>query len=282
MDKITVAELASECSVQNQVVLSELKRLGLYVYSSSAPIDATFADTIRKKIFAQREAEEAKIVEAEKKKEAQAEAAKLAAKKTAKKSAKAAPEEAPEEAAALTRPKHPAKKAEKAHEVKKEEEPAARLSLAPRKGRKHFDRGTAELVEVTVLHPPKEPELTNLEAAQKLLAGIGVPAEAPPQEPAQEAPGAEPVQAEPAHELSAAPAPPVEQPAALPEPAPRHEEPVPHPGTVARKIIVPKTKTKILMRTSTEKVVTPDITDRILKGLQERAPAPRPVAPTRF
>src|SRR5919108_448423 len=104
MDKITVAELATECSVQNQVVLSELKRLGLYVFSSFATIDATFADTIRKKIFSQREAEES--------------------------------------------------------------------------------------------HPP------------------------------------------------------VEQVAPLPEHLPRHEEPVPHPGTVARKIIVPKTKTKILMRTS--------------------------------
>ena len=33
MDKITVAELATECSVKNQVVLAELKRLGLYVFS---------------------------------------------------------------------------------------------------------------------------------------------------------------------------------------------------------------------------------------------------------
>ena len=65
MDKITVGELAAECSVQNSVILAELKRLGLYVFSPSAIIDASFAETIRKKILSQREAAEAKKVEAE-------------------------------------------------------------------------------------------------------------------------------------------------------------------------------------------------------------------------
>lgn len=51
MDKITVAELATECSVKNQVVLAELKRLGLYVFSPTATIDVNFAETIRKKIL---------------------------------------------------------------------------------------------------------------------------------------------------------------------------------------------------------------------------------------
>lgn len=84
MDKITVGELATECSVQNGVILSELKRLGLYVFSPGATIDASFAETIRKKILSQREAAEAKIVEAEKKKEKEAEAARKAEKKAAK------------------------------------------------------------------------------------------------------------------------------------------------------------------------------------------------------
>ena len=82
MDKITVAELATECSVKNQVVLAELKRLGLYVFSPTATIDANFAETIRKKILSQREAEEAKAAEIARKKE---EAAKKAEKKAAKK-----------------------------------------------------------------------------------------------------------------------------------------------------------------------------------------------------
>ena len=44
-------------------------------------------------------------------------------------------------------------------------------------------------------------------------------------------------------------------------------------GACYKKIVVPKAKTKILMRTSTEKVVTPEITDRILKGLRDERPA---------
>src|SRR5512136_1918663 len=93
MDKITVAELATECSVQNAVILSELKRLGLYVFSPSATIDASFAETIRKKIISQREAAEAKRLEAEKKKEKEAEAARKAEKKAAKEPAKEPPAE---------------------------------------------------------------------------------------------------------------------------------------------------------------------------------------------
>jgi len=92
MDKITVADLAAECSVKHQVVLAELKRLGLYVFSPTATIDTSFAETIRKKILSQREAEEARLIEAEKKKES--EAAKKAEKEkkaAAKKPAAAAP-----------------------------------------------------------------------------------------------------------------------------------------------------------------------------------------------
>src|SRR5881628_1719255 len=93
MEKITVADLATECSVQNQVVLSEAKRLGLYVFSPAATIDTSFAETIRKKILAQREAEEARVAEAEKKKEL--ETAKKAAAKAKKSAAVEAVEEAP-------------------------------------------------------------------------------------------------------------------------------------------------------------------------------------------
>src|SRR5512141_528210 len=141
MDKITVAELATECSVQNQVVLSELKRLGLYVFSSTATIDVSFADTIRKKILSQREAEEAKLAEAERKKEAEA-ARKTEKKPAPKKSAAAPPAETPAvaEAPAPKKGKKAAPK-EKVVEAKKvPEEEAPKLSLAPRKGRKHYDR----------------------------------------------------------------------------------------------------------------------------------------------
>ena len=277
MDKITVAELASECSVQNQVVLSELKRLGLYVFSPSATIDATFADTIRKKILNQRETDEARQVEAEKKKEAHEETAKQGKKIAAKKAV--TPAEAPE----APKAKKGVKKPEKAPEVKHEEETHPRLSLAPRKGRKHYDRETAELVEVVAPVAAQKPaELTNLEAAQRVLSGIGAPVEVPPPpESAPSAPEPEPSETKPA--VEAGPATPlVTEPVAPPEPVLRLEEPVAHPGTVSKKIVVPKAKTKILMRTSTEKVVTPEITDRILKGLQEKTPVARPAAPVRF
>ena len=277
MDKITVAELASECSVQNQVVLSELKRLGLYVFSPSATIDATFADTIRKKILNQRETDEARQAEAEKKKEAHEETAKQGKKIAAKKAV--TPAEAPE----APKAKKGVKKPEKAPEVKHEEETHPRLSLAPRKGRKHYDRETAELVEVVAPVAALKPaELTNLEAAQRVLSGIGAPVEVPlPPESAPSAPEPEPSETKPA--VEAGPATPlVTEPVAPPEPVLRLEEPVAHPGTVSKKIVVPKAKTKILMRTSTEKVVTPEITDRILKGLQEKTPVARPAAPVRF
>ena len=278
MDKITVAELASECSVQNQVVLSELKRLGLYVFSPSATIDATFADTIRKKILNQRETDEARQAEAEKKREAHEETAKQGKKIAAKKAV--TPAEAPE----APKAKKGVKKPEKAPEVKHEEETHSRLSLAPRKGRKHYDRETAELVEVVAPVAAQKPaELTNLEAAQRVLSGIGAPVEVvpPPPESAPSAPEPEPSETKPA--VEAGPATPlVTEPVAPPEPVLRLEEPVAHPGTVSKKIVVPKAKTKILMRTSTEKVVTPEITDRILKGLQEKTPVARPAAPVRF
>jgi len=275
MDKITVAELATECSVQNQVVLSELKRLGLYVFSPTATIDLSFADTIRKKIFSQREAEATKLAEAEKKKEA--EAAKKAAKKAKAPAKKAA--EVAEAAAPAPAPKKGKKaaKAEKVVEVRKPEEEIPKPSLAPRKGKKHYDRETAGLVEELPPPPLRAPEPTPSEIARELLADVGkapVSVEPEPEEVLE--PWYKPVevvQPKPAVEPEAPPV------AAAPEPAPPVEaakpaEPVPHPGTVSKKIVIPKAKTKILMRTSTERVVTPDITDRILRGLRDLRAAP--------
>jgi translation initiation factor IF-2 len=292
MDKITVAGLAAECSVKHQVVLAELKRLGLYVFSPTATIDTSFAETIRKKILSQREAEETRLIEAEKKKEA--EAAKKAEKEkkaAAKKPAAAAAEPPPAEPTSVV---HKAKKAPpkvaKPVAVKKPEEELPKLSLAPRKGRKHYDKDTG-LIEVApepVQAPPK-PEPTPLEIAREVL-GEAPPVEevAPPAPPVEPAPVVEEGEAAPVVEL----APEVEahkpEPAKAPEVAKRPEppkaaEPAAHPGIVSKKIVVPKAKTKILMRTSTEKVVTPDITDRILRGLREGKPAIGRAAPaTRF
>src|SRR5687768_8699759 len=185
MDKITVAELATECSVKNQVVLSELKRLGLYVMSPTATIDVNFAETIRKKILAQREAEEAKIVEAERKKEAQIEAANKAAKKAATKKVEVSPVVEAPPAPVAGKAKKAAKKVEKVVEIKKEEEIVAKPSLKPRKGRKHYDPGTAGLVDTLPAPAPEVilPTLTPVEAAEAFFGDLGAKVEAPAIEP---------------------------------------------------------------------------------------------------
>jgi translation initiation factor IF-2 len=313
MDKITVAELATECSVKNQVVLAELKRLGLYVFSPTATIDSSFAETIRKKILSQREAEEAKALEAEKKKESaekkrESEAAKRPDSKPAKKAAAPAAEPHPHVEVAGPRKTKKAPKVEIPVEPKPEEV-SPKISLAPRKGRKHYDRESAELIDQVAAKPVEQPLPEPLPAEAEAM-------EAPPLTPAEliEAPqkphvplpselaagtGEAPIMAEPA----VPPAGPTIEPPRIVEPTPempahveaghpsaaaqspgaRAAEPPLHPGVISKKIVIPKAKTKILMRTSTEKVVTPEITDRILKGLREERPvAPRAAAPSRF
>jgi len=316
MDKITVGELAKECSVPNQVVLGELKRLGLYVASATATIDTNFAETIRKKIQGQRDAEEARIAEAEKKaeakKEREAEAARRAEKKAAKKAvapaeepvpapvpeAPAAPEapaprkakKAVEAAEAPEAPKAAPKTAPKAAKAKKVEPPKPRIeeelqkpSLAPRKGRKHYDHESAKLVDLVPPSLPPPVELTPSEIAQKFLSEVPTTVEAQlePGLPAGAPLTAEAVQAK--AEAEAVAAQPTGEEARAAEPAVHIPEAAAHPGTVAKKIVVPKAKTKILMRTSADKVVTPDITDRILKGLREEKPAAaRAIPPSRL
>jgi translation initiation factor IF-2 len=310
MDKITVAELATECSVKNQVVLTELKRLGLYVFSPTATIDASFAETIRKKILSQQEAkvvEAAKAIEAERKKEA--DAARKSEKKPAKKAAEPVIATAPPVDLPVARKAKKAPKIEKAIEIKPEEIPP-KASLAPRKGRKHYDRESAELIEQV---SPKQTEM---------LAGEPLPAEpaeavsaevvvAPPEPTEATAPLSDEAFLEPIpasgeilpEALEAAPAPPAPEAPQVVSPAPettrqveaapaatghampsgRPAEPSAHPGIISKKIVIPKTKTKILMRTSTEKVVTPEISDRILKGLHDKPVASRPsFAPAKF
>ena len=290
MDKITVAELATECSVKNQVVLGELKRLGLYVFSPTATIDASFAETIRKKILSQREAEEAKALGAEKKKEADA------AKKSTKQAVAPAPAPAPQPPAEAPVPKKAKKtpKVEKPVEVKPEEV-SPKVSLAPRKGRKHYDRESAELVEQATPKPATEALPTEVplevsapdEAAEAVMPAV--PAHPEPAATEQEAVAEE---AQVPAELETPPVAPVHEAPRVVEhahaatahaAAGQAVEPPTHPGVVSKKIVIPKAKTKILMRTSTERVVTPEITDRILKGLHEEKPgAPRTFSPSRF
>ena len=296
MDKITVAELATECSVKNQVVLAELKRLGLYVFSPTATIDASFAETIRKKILSQREAEEAKALGAEKKKEAEAAKKKRRRKNRPKKLRLRRPNRSLRQKLPAPKKAKKALKVEKPVEVKPEEA-APKASLAPRKGRKHYDRESAELVEQVTPKPAVEAqpaeaasERSRPRLAEAAEAAVPAVAATPEQAPAEPEAAAEETHA-PGRTGNAS-CRTCARTAQVVEHAPEaaaHAE-AEHrgrftcvratrqnlrliPGVVSKKIVIPKAKTKILMRTSTERVVTPEITDRILKGLREEKPA---------
>jgi translation initiation factor IF-2 len=308
MDKITVAELATECSVKNQVVLAELKRLGLYVFSPTATIDVNFAETIRKKLLSQKEAEEARSSEAGKRKEA--EAARKLIKKAPPKAVPADSETQTHAEQQLSGP-HKAKKSPKVEKVAeaKSEDTTPKASLAPRKGRKHYDRESSELIDPITAKPEEV-----VPAAEDLVTETSAPqlaeqASAPEVSVMEETPIAEPQtvqEALPPAAQETIPPMPMPQPPQVAKPSPelaeqveaekdastsppletRPSEAPAHQGAVT-KIVVPKAKTKILMRTSTEKVVTPDISDRILKAIPNRPTVARPAtfrpsAPSRF
>jgi len=283
MDKITVSQLAAECSVQSKEILAELKRLGLYVFSPSAPIDPSFAETIRKKIFSQREAEAAKAAEEEKKKEL--EVAKKADKKAAPADEKAA-QKAPKavtKAAEAAEAKKPAaakpQKAQKAAKKKaveppKEFEALPKPSLAPRKGKKHFHIQPEIVEEPEVAAPAEITELPPVEvipAAEPLVAASAEAAPTAPIEALPVTPAVQPPPAEAHFSPEAAARPRAPEPTTAPPVAP------------GKKIIVRKAKSQILKRTTAERVVTPLAGERILREIGDRTGLPaRGAAPARL
>ena len=309
MERITVAELATECSVKNQVVLGELKRLGLYVSSPTATIDESFASTIRKKILAEREAAEVQAAEAEKKKEAkeakEAKKAKKAQKAAKQDQKKAAPkkttrtakakkvEEVEKREAAAPAPRKAAKPAAKSapkSRKAKAAEPAAveealpKPSLRPRKGRKHYDRSTNELVDVAAAVPlpvdvPAEEAVPMVAEMPQGTQETAVPTTGLP----------EPVKVDPIA-VPPPPAPSLLEVKSAGQILPSAEKAVAEerPARVAasakpatKKIVVPKARTRVLMRTSTEKVVTPEVSNRLMRGLRDDAARARPGQPSR-
>jgi translation initiation factor IF-2 len=303
MEKITVAELATECSVKNQVVLAELKRLGLYVFSPTATIDVNFAETIRKKILSQKEAEEVKAAEIERKKEI--DAARKSAKKPDGKADHAATETTAKAGSATARKarKSPVK-TEKAVEVITEEA-KPKASLAPRKGRKHYDRETEALVDQATIKPeekvvvePETPTETAEEPGKAILMevktapvseepavagesveGVETSREITPATEPQEASESsrEEIKQESKSPVQETPTPAEQKKAAAP--------PVPEvTAEVAQKAVIPKTRAKILMRTIAEKgPAAPGAGDRILKNLRDEKPAlQRPYHPSRM
>ena len=50
MQQIKVSDLASEFEMRNAVVISELKKVGVWVPSSDTPVDHDIADRIRRRL----------------------------------------------------------------------------------------------------------------------------------------------------------------------------------------------------------------------------------------
>ncbi|GAB4234256.1 MAG: hypothetical protein Kow00109_07210 [Acidobacteriota bacterium] len=130
MEQITVKDLASEFGLKHTVVLTELKKIGVWVPSAGTPVDQDIANRIRKRLQVLIEAEQAEKEKAKEKKETKPRKAAPRAKKSIKelgrprKRSAAAPEPEPE-----TTPQPLA---------------ASEEALRPRKGRRRVYEKAAE------------------------------------------------------------------------------------------------------------------------------------------
>ncbi|RPJ57079.1 MAG: translation initiation factor IF-2 [Acidobacteria bacterium] len=283
MEQIKVSDLATEFDIQYTIVISELKKIGVWVPSADTPVDPDIAIRIRRRLQLMVETEHEEQARAEKAKEKKAPAAK--AKKTIKE---------------LGQPR-------KAAGRKIEEKPvetALASSLKPRRGKGVYRRPeeevSAELTpEAAEAAEAERPEVVEAPAAEQAAPAPveATPAEAAetaqPTEAAEETKPAE-VPAEPvAAETAAAEAAPVTAQTAQPapeakEPAepPAAETPAPPPAPAvaaaheARPVTheppkeKPAEKPTILKKTSPEPVAAPP--QQIVRQLVRTQPPPRP------
>ncbi len=201
MERVTVAELANEFNVQNQVVLSVLKKLGIFVPPSpSASVDAGFAERARKEL--QKQLQQVKPAE----------------------------EPAPKKPAKAAKPKEPVKGPRKgiAKPAMVEEEPKP-ATLAPRKGKLKATDYTSAVAEerppkAAVIEMPRPAEVRprpeKVEKKETREAAVVAPAQ-----PVVEKPAEEPVErkeAPPAEKVvPAKPAPPKVETPPPPKPKPQ-------------------------------------------------------------
>ena len=132
MQETKVSELASEFEMRNTVVISELKKVGVWVPSPDTPLDHDIADRIRRRLQLMVELEQ-QVEERTREEKEKKEKKKLASAKTRK---------------SIKQLGTPRKRAKA---VKEEEEPAARpwkSSLKPRKGKASYRK--LEIVEEEV------------------------------------------------------------------------------------------------------------------------------------
>ena len=152
MQQIKVSDLASEFEMRNAVVISELKKVGVWVPSSDTPVDHDIADRIRRRLqlMVELEQQEEERVREKKERSAKKEKKKVASSKS-RKSIKQ-----------LGKPRKGAKK------VEEEEVPSPWVgSLKPRKGKGNYrkveivDEETPLRTEVTI---DDEPIIEKVEA----------------------------------------------------------------------------------------------------------------------
>ncbi len=210
-EQITVSELASEFELKHQLVISELKKIGVWVPSPDTPVDQDIANRIRRRLQLMVEIEQeeqAKVEKAKEKKKAPPRPRKTT-RRTIKELGKA----------------QRAKKVEPVEAEVEEEAPVLNPlagSLVPRKGKASYP-SLEESLEEEELLPEKvevsiqdEPIIEKVEAhvPAEILEALQPPAEeAPPEEAVEQAQGAAPESeaAEPA-------APPKEGPPAVGKP----------------------------------------------------------------
>jgi translation initiation factor IF-2 len=170
MEQVTVKDLASEFEMKSSVVISELKKIGVWVPSSTTPVDSDIANRIRKRLQMMTEAEqEEKEKKGEKTKQAPASRVRRSIKELGK-----------------PRKRVAGKRVEEAEKAEETPSPLAG-SLRPRKGRTSTYRKmealkaeeAPEKIEITI---DEEPLIEKVEAelpAEVLEAVPAVPEEIP-------------------------------------------------------------------------------------------------------
>ncbi len=150
MEQIKVSDLATEFAMKNSLVISELKKIGVWVPSPSTPLDQDIAVRIRKRLQMMVEVEQEEQAKADKAKEKKASAPakpRKAAKRTIKELGKT-------------------RKAKKAEQPPEEEPAPSPLagSLKPRKGKASYRRPEDTMPERVEVSIDDEPVIEMVEA----------------------------------------------------------------------------------------------------------------------
>ncbi len=191
MEQIKVSDLASEFDLKSSFVISELKKIGVWVPSSTTPLDQDIAIRIRRRLQLMVEFEQEEQAKADKAKEKKAAASTAGPRKAAKRTIKELGK---------------TRKAQKAVEPPVEEEAPIPSplsgSLKPRKGKASYRRpeeSQPERVEVSIDDEPLI-EMVEAQVPQEVLEAAMQPSPGT----VEEEPAEQPVEAAAAEETQAA------------------------------------------------------------------------------